>query len=60
MHRFGVSASRMKCWNVRAGVRVRFDRVWFRVEKRRRDRRVAFKFGPGTQEDESERERGVV
>ena len=50
----------MKCWNVRAGVRVRFDRVWFRVEKRRRDRRVAFKFGPGTQEDESERERGVV
>ena len=41
-------------------MRVRVDRVWFRVEKRRRDRRVAFKFGPGTQEDESKREGGVI
>lgn len=34
VHRFGMSASRMKCWNVRAGVRVRVDRVsgWRREE----------------------------
>jgi hypothetical protein len=30
------------------------------LEKRRRDRRVAFKFGPGTQEGESERKEGMI
>jgi hypothetical protein len=60
VHHSSVSVSRMKGWKVGTGARVRVNRVWFRVEERRRDRRVAFKFGPGTQEDESEREGGVI